>query len=164
MRFRRGDRLSDDDRATLGLTRGDRVLAFARLADDVPVAATRTALHGPHGTLSWTDVVHARWNDEEQTLEIDPVPGSPLTETLRLAFVEPGMLPETVHERVMSTIVVSRRIRLSAGGSVRLVARRADGSTDTFWQTVPDRGTDLTDPAAAAEVAATLTRLRSELG
>jgi hypothetical protein len=72
-------------------------------------------------------------------------------------------VPETVHERVMASIVVSRRVARPGGGA-RLVARRGEGSGETVWQVVADEGVDLADPAVRDRVDAALADLQAELG
>jgi hypothetical protein len=105
--------------------------------------------------------VHAQWYSEEQVLEVELLPGfGPL---VRLDVTEPGRLPETVHERVMASIVVSRRVPLP-GGSARVVARRADGSDELVWQVLADAGTDLDAPGVREQVDAALARMQGELG
>ncbi len=160
MKLRRRQLLPDDARAALPLNRGEKVIAAAQLADGDWVVATGGGLVAVAGRTPWTDVAHAQWFGEEQVLVVDPVPGAGAP--LRLRLAEPGRLPETVHERVMASIVLSRRIALPGGGGARLVARRGDGS-DLAWQVVPDPGTDLTVPEVQAVVDAALTDLRSEL-
>jgi hypothetical protein len=152
--------LPDDARAALPLDRGEKVIAAARLVDGGWVVATGGALVGAAGRTLWTEVAHAQWFDEEQVLVVDPVPGAGAP--LRLRLAEPGRVPETVHERVMASIVLSRRVALPGGGGARLVARRGDGA-DLAWQVVPDTGTDLRAPGVQAAVDAALTDLRSEL-
>ena len=151
--------LPDDARAALPLNRGEKVIAAAQLADGDWVVATGGALVVVAGRTPWTDVAHAQWFGEEQVLVVDPVPGAGAP--LRLRLAEPGRVPETVHERVMASIVLSRRVALPGGGA-RLVARRGDGA-DLAWQVVPDTGTDLGAPEVQAAVEAALTDLRSEL-
>ena len=77
------------------------------------MVATGGALVGVAGRTPWTDVAHAQWFDEEQVLVVDPVPGAGAP--LRLRLAEPGRVPETVHERVMASIVLSRRVALPGG-------------------------------------------------
>lgn len=153
--------MPDDARAALGLQPGERVIAHGRRPDGAWVAATERALLGAGLRVEWTDVAHAQWLDEEQVLALDPVPGA--GEPLRLSLPEPGRVPETVHERVMASIVVSRRVA-APGGGVRVVGRRAAGSEETIWQAVPDAGTDLADPQVRAVVDATVAQLADELG
>jgi hypothetical protein len=92
-------------------------------------------------------------------LLVDPVPGAGAP--LRLRLAEPGRIPETVHERVMASIVLSRRVALPGGGA-RLVARHGEGP-DLVWQVVPDAGTDLTAPGVQDAVDEALAGLRGEL-
>lgn len=147
-------------RAGLPVQPGERVVATARDGAEGWVAATDQALIAQGRRTPWTDVVHAQWYDEEQVLTMDLAPGA--GPAVRLRLDEPGRVPETVHERVMASIVLSRRVWLP-GGAARIVARRG-GSDETLWQVVPDAGTDLADPAVRARVDAVLAELRSELG
>jgi hypothetical protein len=160
VRFRRRPLLPDDARALLALDRGEKPIAAAQLVGGSWVAATGTALVGVAGRTPWTDVAHAQWFDEEQLLVVDTVPGAGAS--LRLRLAEPGRLPETVHERVMASIVLSRRVALPGGGGARLVARRGEGA-DLVWQVVLDAGTDLAAPGVQQAVDDALVGLRSEL-
>lgn len=160
MRWRSGDKLPDDARAALGLEPGERPLAAARQGDGGWVAATERALVGPGWRIEWTDVGHAQWLDEESVLLLDPVPGT--FPPRRVPLDDPGRLPETVRERVMASIVVSRRVAVP-GGWVRVVGRR--GASDLLaWQVVPEPGVDGEDPDVRRVVDATVAQLSSELG
>jgi hypothetical protein len=154
--------LPDDARAALDLHPGERVIAFGRSPDGGWVVATGLALVSADGRTPWTAVAHAQWYDEESVLAIDPVPGAGAAR--RIHLTEPGRVPETVHERVMASIVLSRRVPLPTGGSVRIVARRADQASDTVWQVVPEPGTDLTAPGAREAADAAVAALAAELG
>ncbi len=160
--LRRGARLPDDVRQALALAPGERVISAGRDSTDGWVVATDLALHAPGRRMAWTDVVHAQWLPDDETLAVEPLPGT--VPTWRLSLREPGRLPETVRERVMASIVMSRRVSLPGGGA-RLVARRT-GSGETgelLWQVVPDPGTDLTDPLVRADVETQLATMRAEL-
>jgi hypothetical protein len=161
VRFRRRELLPDDVRASLPLEPGERVIAAARDRGQHWVVATERALLIGDRRTPWTDVVHAQWDDEQQLLAVDLAPRAGTS--MRLALTDPGRLPETVHERVMDSIVLSRRVPVP-GGAVRVVARRGDGSEETLWQVVPDAGTDLADPAVRDRVETSLSELRAELG
>jgi hypothetical protein len=137
------------------------VIAIGRTPDGGWVVATGLALVTSDRRTPWTDVAHAQWYDEESVLAIDPVPDAGPVRRIQLA--EPGRIPETVRERVMASIVLSRRVPLSTGGSVRIVARRADHASDTVWQVVAEPGTDLTAPGAAAAADAAVAALAAEL-
>lgn len=162
MKLRRGrTRLPDDVRVSLPLAARERVIAAAQVRGGGWVVATERALVTADRRTPWTDVAHAQWRDEEQLLVLDPVPG--LGAPVRLPLAQPGRLPETVHERVMASIVLTRRLRLPGGGA-RIVARRTEGSDDLFWQVVGDEGTDLDDPAVRGQVDEAVARLRREVG
>ena len=161
MRWRRGDGIPDDERAELDLRPGERVLAAAPEEPDGWLAATELALVGRGRRLAWSDVGHAQWLDEERTLVVDLV--EPGRAGLRARLRDPGRLPETVHERVMASIVVSRRVAVPGVGELRVVGRN-DGGRDLVWQVVPDRGVDRSDPDVRRVADATVTRLRGELG
>jgi hypothetical protein len=161
VRFRRRDRLPDEVRDALPTEPGERVLAAGRATDGAWVVATDRALIDRTRRTPWTDVVHAQWYDEEQVLAVDVLPGG--EPSYRLAVAEPGRVPETVHERVMASIVLSRRVALPGGGA-RLVARRGEGSGETVWQVVADEGVDLAEPAVRARVDSALAELQAELG
>jgi hypothetical protein len=135
------------------------VLAATPLSEGTWVAATEDALIGPGWRIQWVDVAHAQWIDEERVLVLDPVPGT--FEARRVLLADPGQLPETVHERVMASIVVSRRVAVRSG-FVRLVGRH-DASGELLWQVVPDRGVDMQDSDVRRVVDAALTQLRAEL-
>lgn len=124
------------------------------------VAATEHALVGVGWRVWWADVAQAQWLDEEFVLALDPVPGAFAARRVRLR--EPGRLPEAVHERVMASIVVSRRVAVP-GGWVRVLGRR-DSSGGLVWQSVPDARVDLGDVRVAQAVDAALAGLRAEMG
>ena len=161
MKLRRAPLLPDDARAALPLERGEKPIAAARDAGAGWVVATGRALVTADRRTPWTDVAHAQWYDEEQVLVVDPVAGA--GDRLRWRLAEPGRLPETVHERVVASIVLSRRVAVPGGAGVRLVARRGQGRDPLLWQVVPDDGTDLAAPGVQAFVDDTLARLRAEL-
>jgi hypothetical protein len=162
VRFRRGDRLPDDVRDSLPTEPGERVLAAGRGEDDSWVVATDRALVDGDRRTAWTDVTHAQWYDEDKVLAVDLLPGT--GSSFRLRLTDPRMVPETVRERVMDSIVASRRLPLPGGGGARMVARRGEGSDEMIWQVIADAGTDLADSDTRARVDAALADLQAELG
>lgn len=158
--WRRRGGLPDGARAQLGLSPGERVLAVARQIDGRWLVGTDRAFVGEGFRVPWVDVAHAQWLPAEQVLMLDPVPGA--FEAIRVRVQEPGRLPETVHERVMASIVVTTRVAVSGAGGVRIVGRRGDAGP-LVWQVVPDAGVDpaAEDVRSAAEE--TVQRLRAEL-
>jgi len=153
-------RLPAEARAALGLARGERVLAAACTTDGRWVAATATHLVGAGEPVPWSLVGHAQWVDDDDVLLIDPVAGA--FPPLRLRLPVPGRLPETVHERVMASIVVTRRVQVT-GGALRVVARRDEAGPLAF-QVLPEDGTDFGDERVRAAGEDAVRRLRAELG
>ena len=99
--------------------------------------ATDRALVTTDRRLAWVDVAHARWVDDDSTLTVEA--GRPRPPGLA-RLPEPGRLPETVHERVMASIVVTRRVPVP-GGAVRVVGRDG-GDGELRWQVIADPGVD----------------------
>ena len=154
--------MPDEARAGLRLRPRERVLAAARSTVDGWLAATDSALVAGEWRVQWSDVAHAQWLAEESVLVLEPVAGR--TPARRLPLPEPGRLPETVHERVMASIVVSRRVAVR-GGFVRVVGRRAaEPAGELVWQTVPGAGVDLDDPGVRRATDGALAALRAEMG
>ncbi len=158
--WRRRGRVPDNARAQLGLSPGERVLAAGRQVDGRWLVGTDQALVGEGLRVPWVDVAHAQWLPSEQVLVLDPVPGA--FGTIQVRLEEPGRLPETVHERVMASIVVTTRVAVPGAGGVRIVGRRGvDGPL--VWQVVPDAGVDLAADDVRSAAEETVQRLRAEL-
>lgn len=141
----------------LTLGKGERVLAVS--GDTV---ATNAALHFPDGTgferLPWERVEQAAWKDG--LLVVREVGGA--RHDVRLA--EPGSVPETVRERVTSTVVVSTHVKLPAGG-VRITARRpAGGGGEPRWALIFDPGLDPGDPGLRAQAEQAMEEIRRQTG
>lgn len=139
------------------LENGERVLAVS--GDTV---ATNAALHfngtGGITRVPWERVEQAVWKDG--LLIVREVGG--VRHDVSLA--EPGSVPETVRERVTSTVVVSSRVKLPRGG-VRIAARRpARGPGELRWTFVFDAGLDPSDPGLLAEAEQALEELRRQTG
>lgn len=152
-------------RAGLRLAGGERVLAFGRLVHGGWVVATDRALLVDGERLDWSSTSHAEWHDDSSVLTVGQMrtPGSAAPVRL-LRLEEPGYLPETVRERVESSIVVSRHVPMRGRTGVRVVARRDASGGDLRWQVVVDAGLDPQDPEVAEFARAALEGLRRELG
>lgn len=145
--------------AGVTLDAGERVLVHARTPDGGYVVATDRALRLPgEGPLPWYRIDRALW--DEEGLRVVATDGS----ERRMALPEPGRLPEAVRERVTSTILANRHVRLGERGGVRLVARRVPGQDTAEWDLVFDRGLDPADPGLRAAAEQALTELRRNLG
>ena len=159
------NRLPADAAAALQLDAGQRVLAWSPLAGGGVVAATVQALHvlTPQGLAlhrEWADVRQAAWDGDSGTLAVSWVGSRRLTP---LEILAPGRLPEVVHERVRSSLLLSREIALPDGRTVWVaLRRRADGGVAT--QVVPPPGVRPDDPRIVDEVRRAESDLRDEVG
>lgn len=124
------------------------------------VAATDRGLVTADRRLAWAEVGQAQWLDEDLVLVVEPV--DPEVPAIRLALPEPGRLPETVHERVMASIVVNRRVPVP-GGSLRIVGRDG-GDGELRWQVIADGGVDAAAPDVRRASDSAVAALRAELG
>jgi hypothetical protein len=165
MRFpRRTAHLPDDARAALHLARGERVLSAARQRDGEWVAATDQGLVGAGWRAVWSAATHAQWYDDASTLAVAWLDDEGGRHERSLVLDEPGLLPETVHERVTATILLSQHLAVSGRLGVRVVARRQPGSDEVQWQVVPDVGIDAADPQVSDRVAQLMRVMATELG
>jgi hypothetical protein len=164
-----GDRLPSDVRRSLGLHRGERILAWAPgEADETVVVATDRALHTRGWAddrhvptrLAWHAILRAAW--EEPVLSV--VPLSAAGAAFHLELAAPGTLPAAVRDRVSASVLVQERVELSGGRGARAVARRDSDSGEVRWAVTFDAGLDPADPLLRAEADAALARLRSALG
>lgn len=166
----RRERLPDEVGADLGLAPGEHVIAHARTAHGPFVVATDQALHIPgdqgYRRLGWDSVARASWEGGVLHVTEAGAPGSqPARHTLDL--VAPGLLPDTVHDRVTSTIVVNRHVPLRGTAGVRIIGRRRPGrhdSTELEWSMAFDAGVDPADADVRAAATAALDNLREQLG
>lgn len=142
----------------------ERVLAWSPLTGDGVVAATVQGLRvlTPQGRLvrrPWTDVDHAAWDEDSGTLVVWWV-GSRVATPLEVG--DASFVPEVVHERVRSSIVLTREVPLGDGRSAFVTLRKApDGTLST--QMLPPKGRRL-EPAALETVRRAETALLEEAG
>lgn len=162
--FRRPS-LPAEVRAELALERGERLLSWAPLASGGHAVATDRALVILRGAdrqrVAWWQVTSATWDDQAQQIVL-----TALTEqgpqAVTLPVPERTPLPETVRERVQSSIVVSQHVPLRGSAGVRVVGRRVPGQADVLWQMVLDRGLDPTDEQVRALAQDAVERVRRE--
>ncbi|MCX9189843.1 hypothetical protein C3Y87_00095 [Carbonactinospora thermoautotrophica] len=154
-------RLPERVRAVLDLEPGERVLAAARADDGSYVVATDRALHRVPGVrIPWHDVDQARWDADTDTLHLLQ-DGEP-RRAHRMRLERPGRLPETVRERVQSSIVISQRVRLSGKLGARIVGRRQPGREELLWRVLLDPGLDPDDPLVREAIEHALAELRAQ--
>ncbi|RJK97226.1 hypothetical protein D5H78_07185 [Vallicoccus soli] len=108
--------------------------------------------------LPWHEVLAATWDDERGALAVESVRGA-----REVVLGEPGLLPETVRERVQSSIVLTRHVPVLGRRGVRVVARRVPGRDGLLWQEVADPGVDPADPRVRAAVDLEQRRLRAAM-
>jgi hypothetical protein len=152
-------RLPAEVRTALALEPGERTLSHARTPDGGYAVATTLALRLPGGlALSWHLVDKAAWDEKGVTVVMTDGAAH------RALLPDPGLLPETIRERVTSSIVASRHVRLSERGGVRLVARRVPGADMPRWELLFDPGLDPEDPGLRALAEQALEEVRRSLG
>lgn len=153
-----------DDIPALPLQQGERVLAVARDHGAVAaVATTRALYYGEElSPTPFVSVLGARWLPETTTLVLELV-GEAAPQFVELD--DPGLLPETVRERVQASIVVTSRVAVQGRRGVTLGGRRPpDGSGPITWQVSYDAGLDPEDPRVDEVVQATLRQLQEQVG
>jgi hypothetical protein len=157
---------------------GERVLAWAPGAGGVPVVASTHALYVPsadassdaaagtvasHVRLPYEQVASATWDEPR----LDVVTVGPRRRRFEIALDEPGLVPQTVRDRVTASIVVSEHVALVGTLGARVTARRppaAGGPDEPGWNVVFDPGLDPADPALRAAADAAIARLREVTG
>lgn len=166
MRRSAANRLPMEIRQELKLDPGQRVLAWSPLVGGGTVAATVGGLHvvtPVRRVLArpWAQVRQASWEAVSGTLAVTWV--SSVREITPLELAVPGRLPEVVHERVRSSLVLAQEVAAPGGRSVWVALRRtADGGLMT--QVVPAPAVRLDDPEITAQVRRAEEALRDEVG
>lgn len=165
MRWPGRARLPDGVRRAADLVAGERLLASAATVDgDTVVATTQRLMLVAAGerrwSRPWSRVDAAVWDGDAGVLRVQWL-GEP-ADAIALAAGASPRLPETVRERVESSVVTSRRVEVRGRPGARLVVRRSgDG---LVLQVVPDPGARLDDPTLAAAVDAGRRDLAGEVG
>ncbi len=168
MRFvrRRGHpALPDDAARDLGIEGGERVLAWSPLVGGGVAAATRARLYvrTPQGHVvarPWTEVDHAVWEAESSALAVWWVGSRQATP---LEIEDQSRLPDVVHERVRSSVLLSAEVPLPGGRSVWVALRKAADGTITR-QVAPRPGVRLDDEDVEAAVRRALDDLSEQAG
>jgi hypothetical protein len=152
-------RLPASVRTALAFEAGERVISHARGPEGEYIVASTQALYLPDATrLPWHLMDKAVWDEEGVTVTMTDGASH------RVLLPEPGLLPETVRERVTASIVASRRVQLDERGGVRLVARRVPGYDSPRWEFIFDPGLDSSDPGLRALAEQALEEVRRSLG
>lgn len=149
--------------ATIALEPGERLLAAAQVEGGGWLVASTSSLRrsraGGAGfeRVAWSEIATASWGDDVQTVK-GVAPGL----LWRLRLPDPGLLPETVRERVTASVLAVRTLQVP-GGSVSVAVRRV-ASGPPLTQVVADPGVDMMSPALAVQVDQALAQMQSQLG
>jgi hypothetical protein len=147
---------------------GERVLAWAFVRGGPTVVASTVALYVPdpadpdvHVRLPYEQVASATWDEPV----LDVVTVGPRRHRFVLEIDDPGLVPETVRDRVTASIVVSEHVPLAGSAGARITARRPPvGDAGVTWNVVFDAGLDASDPGLRAAADAAIERLRASTG
>lgn len=141
------------------LQQGERLLVSAPASDGLLAATDQALLLPDGGRVPYEEIERASWSAEGLTAALSD--GS----SVRVAIAQPGRIPETLRERVNSTIVVNKHVGLpGVDGGVRLVARRKPGGDVLGWTFVFDEGLDPADPGLRAQAEQALEGVRRSMG
>lgn len=132
------------------------------------VVATTHALWLPARSgmtrLGWETIENATWDRDNAALSVRqaaPLGGRERRWTVPMQD-EPDLLL-VVKERVRSTVVATRQVRLDGQRSATVVARRPPGSDELTWS-VSLLGDDTMDAGTRRELEAAVALLRADLG
>jgi hypothetical protein len=160
--------------ATLGLARGERVLAFG--VDDNTggyVVATTFALvvvSVSAGSSTAERTRRRRW------LSVDAGTWEPQTATLTVTWTDgrragqwsfpdqPTRLPEALRERVQASVVITSRLNLGDRRTGRVAIRQDFATRELIPQTILGRYARADDLEVQAHVEAALAHLRDQVG
>lgn len=143
---------------------GERVLARAEF-DGGEVVVTDVALlvrlADGERRWPWEALATATWDDDARTLAVVPMGER---EAVSVTIEEPGLVPETVRERLTASVVVTTHVALTGSAGVRVLGRRLPGRDDLLWQLRFDAGVDPSDPGVRAKAEQALAEVRASTG
>ncbi len=149
----------------------DRPLAWAGDGQTLTVVAGRDRLHlvrrATDGSVEqildrpWHLVDSGTWVGEDAALRVTWVDRHPPT---RVVLPRPGLLPETLRERVQASVVIAETVDLGGGRTARVVVRRVLATGELVAQAVLGPGVRLDDPGVRGAVEAGLARVREQVG
>ena len=160
-----------DVAAAIPLEEHERLLAWAvEDGSGVTVVAGRHRLYavtpGPDGlhlTLSqpWHLVDAGLWSGEDGSLRVTWVDGG---RPARFVLTDPGLLPETLRERVQASVVISEALDLGSRRTARVVVRQDLTTHALVSQVLLGPGVRSTDPGVSEQVREGLARVREQVG
>ena len=168
---RRRPPVPDEVVAAIAPEAGERLLAWAAEA-----GTGRTVVAGlhrlyavapgdgaPHFEVSrpWHLVDAGTWSGDEGVLRVTWVDGD---RPARFVLDDPGMLPETLRERVQASVVLAEAVDLGQRRTARVVVRKDLATGALMSQAVLGPGVRSTDPGVAERVRVGLARVREQVG
>jgi hypothetical protein len=161
----------DDVAAAIDLEEHEKLLAWAvEDGSGVTVVAGRHRLYavapgpdGPHLVLSrpWHLVDAGLWSGEDGSLRVTWVDGE---RPARFVLTDPGLLPETLRERVQASVVLAETIELDRRRTARVVVRKDLATGALLSQALLGTGVRSTDPGVSEQVREGLARVREQVG
>jgi len=149
----------------------EKLLAWAvEDGSGVTVVAGRHRLYavapGPDGlavalSRPWHLVDAGLWSGEDGSLRVTWVDGE---RPARFVLADPGLLPETLRERVQASVVLSEAIDLGNRRTARVVVREDLTTRALLSQVLLGPGVRSTDPGVAEQVRVGLARVREQVG
>jgi len=118
---------------------------------------------GPHLTLSrpWHLVDAGSWSGEDGALRVTWVDGEA---PARFVLPDPGLLPETLRERVQASVVISEALDLGNRRTARVVVRKDLTTGALVSQVLLGPGVRSSDPGVSEQVREGLQRVREQVG
>jgi hypothetical protein len=175
--FTRAIEVPADVIARAALPRGEKALASARAVDGTWLLGSRAALHivpptspsvGPVETtvIPWECVETADWDREGERLRVSEVGEFGKVRPVHIYEVQQAALLLTlVRERVTASVVMQRRVAISGGKGLFVIARRSPtGAGDIDWAFEYDAGVDPADPEVSRLAETALRTAAEELG
>lgn len=150
---------------SLGVPRGERVLATAVRTDtDTVVGGTREALYVP-GRVPWETVATADWHQDDEVLRVVEIAGFGESAPVHvLPLRDPNRLLQLLRERVTASFVLQRHVPLGDRLGARILGRRPPTGGTIAWFVEYDDGLDPEEPAVAAQIDTALAAARGEVG
>ena len=101
------------------------------------------------------------WSGEDGSLRVTWVDGE---RPARFVLTDPGLLPETLRERVQASVVISESLDLGNRRTARVVVRKDLATRALLSQVLLGPGVRSTDPGVSEQVRAGLARVREQVG
>lgn len=143
---------------------GQKILSWGS-ATNCMIAATTEALIvvGQDQTvvIPWGYTVRASWNAPVLHIAVQYESGQP-SQQLTWTLIEPGLLPEAIHDRVNAAVIVQRTLVLPNLGKVVLMARRL--GDQILWSVLPEREVGQLSEEDQGRIDLAVAQARSDFG